>query len=110
MKSKKNPGFPKRTWHYLLDPAEYGVHCNNRGKVNPSHKVAWSEYEGMIWCFDCKKDMRGFGGIFNGPIPVEATKLILGRQCFYRYNLERKCVEYPVTRKGKIFFRKSLRY
>lgn len=101
MAKKKAEVLKKRTWHYLLQPAEYQVHCDNGGKVNPSHKVAWSEYASMIWCFDCKLDMKGFGGIFDGPIIWEATKLILGPLCFHRYNLVKKVIEAPVFYKTK---------
>jgi hypothetical protein len=24
----------------------------------------------MIWCYDCKVDTQGDGGIFDGPIPM----------------------------------------
>jgi hypothetical protein len=30
----------------------------------------------MIWCFDCKKDTPGTGGIFDGPIPFELTQML----------------------------------
>ena len=99
----------KRTWHYLYEPADYEIHCMKNGKINAKHKVTWSEYEGMIWCYDCKEDMKGFGGIFDGPIPYEATKMITGRLCFHRYNMIRKVIEAPVMRNGRMYYRADLR-
>ena len=93
----------KRTWYYVYPPAFYEVACNWGGKINPKHKIAWSEYAHEIWCYKCKKDMPGFGGIFDGPIPWEATHLMLGPKCFWRYNMVKKRVERPVQIKtGKI--------
>jgi hypothetical protein len=99
------PKLKKRTWHYLLEPAEYGCACMKDDKVNKDHKIAWSEYEGMIWCYDCNEDMRGFGGIFDGPIPADATKMILGPHCFHRYNLTKNTIEEPITVGNKIQYR-----
>ena len=95
----------KRWWHYLLQPHDYQVCCMRGGKVNDKHKVAWSEFEGMIWCIDCKKDMKGFDGIFGGPIMWELTKMVLGKYCFHRYNMRKKVVEAPVFEKDKIVYR-----
>lgn len=94
---------PKRAWVYLYPPAHYEVCCSK----NRKHKVEWSEFEGLIWCFDCKKDMKGFGGIFDGPIPWEVTKLMLGELCFHRLNIVKQVIEYPVHGKRKIYYRKS---
>jgi hypothetical protein len=30
----------------------------------------------MIWCYKCKKDVKGTEGIFGGPIPVEAAAVM----------------------------------
>lgn len=95
----------KRKWRYLLEPAEYGCCCMTGKKINAGHRIAWSEYEGMLWCYDCKKDMRGFGGIFDGPILTEATRLILGPLCFHRHNLEKDVIEAPHRRGDKIVYR-----
>ena len=97
----------KRTWHYLLKPAEYEVFCNNGGRINKKHKTEWSEYEHKIWCYDCKKDMDGFPGIFGGPIPYEATLMMMGPYCFHRYNIKRKVIEKPIQTKpgGRFYYR-----
>lgn len=95
----------KRTWRYLLEPDAYAVCCNKGGQVNKEHKVAWSEYEGMIWCFDCEEDMVGFGGIFDGPIMYETTKMILGETCFHRYNMETGLIEAPQWKDGPPVYR-----
>lgn len=78
----------KRTWMYVLKPQRYEISCD---KCNGSN-IEWSEFEGMIWCYDCKIDTRGDGGIFNGPIPLGASQL-LGLS-FDRINLKKKRVEY----------------
>lgn len=72
-----------------MEPRQYEVLCEK----NIKHKTWWSEFEGMIWCYRCKKDMNGTGGIFDGPIPLEATKLILGENCFDRFNMKTKKIE-----------------
>ncbi len=54
----------------------------------------------------CKKDMRGFGGIFDGPIPLEATWMLMGRSAFYRYNMVKKVIEGDVIRRdGTSYYR-----
>lgn len=95
----------KRAWYYLFPPRDYEVHCNKGGSINTTHEVTWSEYAGKIWCFYCREDMEGFGGIFDGPIPVKATRMIMGKFCFHRYNLVRKLIEAPVIRNGKMYYR-----
>ncbi len=30
----------------------------------------------MIWCYDCQKDTKGFGGVFEGPISVELLNML----------------------------------
>lgn len=44
----------KRTWHYIQKPYEYEMTCD---KCN-GHNIEWSEYEGKIWCYDCKAQLR----------------------------------------------------
>jgi len=62
----------KREWVYIMDPAEYEIECDHCDGTN----IAWSEFEHMIWCYDCKIDTKGFGGIFSGPIPVKTAEMM----------------------------------
>ena len=57
---------------FVLEPARYAVRCDLCGGAN----ITWSEYEHLIWCYDCQKDTRGTGGIFDGPIPLKAAELL----------------------------------
>jgi hypothetical protein len=103
----------KRTWHYIHKPEFFECCCENdermakdaKSDTVSTHKITWSEYEGMIWCFKCEKDMRGFGGIFDGPIPLQATWMLMGRSAFYRYNMVKKVIEGDVLVKGKCYYR-----
>ncbi len=79
----------KRTWHYVCNPARYEIRCDKCGHMN----IEWSEYEHMIWCYDCKVDTRGTEGIFDGPIPMGAME-VLGIP-LDRWNMKKQRVEYP---------------
>ena len=61
----------KRKWIYIQHPTKYEIACD----VCDGHDIEWSEYEHMIWCYDCKADTRGTGGIFSGPIPHGAMDM-----------------------------------
>jgi hypothetical protein len=76
----------KRTWHYVQNPKEYEIFCD---KCN-GNDIEWSEYEGHIWCYSCKTDTKGTGGIFDGPIPMGACK-VLGIS-FDRWDMVKNCV------------------
>jgi hypothetical protein len=56
----------KRKWVYIQKPVTYDISCNKCQGIN----IAWSEFERMIWCYDCELDVPGNGGIFNGPVPI----------------------------------------
>ena len=72
----------KRRFMYVQKPQEYEIHCDKCGGLN----LNWSEWEGLIWCYDCQIDTPGDKGIFSGPIPMTlATYLGI---CFDRYDLE----------------------
>lgn len=62
----------KRKWIYIQKPQDYEISCDLCGGSN----IAWSEYEHMIWCYDCEKDTPGNGGVFDGPIALKATRLL----------------------------------
>ena len=71
----------KRTWIYVQPPMAYEVYCDLCG----NQYVEWSEFEGKVWCWRCLKDTRGTGGVFDGPVPIDAGK-IMGI-CFDRIDL-----------------------
>lgn len=62
----------KRTRCYIMQPYTYDISCDLCGGSN----ITWSEYEHMIWCYDCEKDTHGTDGIFDGPIPIQAMALL----------------------------------
>jgi len=69
----------KRKWIYVHHPTRYEIRCNQcwDGEINDTGtNIDWSEYEHMIWCYDCQKDLPGFGGIFTGPIPVHISEML----------------------------------
>lgn len=61
-----------RKWHYCQDPFMYDIACDKCYGVN----VAWSEFENLIWCYDCKVDTEGTKGIFHGPIPFHMCEML----------------------------------
>ena len=70
-------------------PADYEITCDKCGGTN----IQWSEFEHMIWCYDCKIDTPGTGGIFGVPICMGVTKL-LGIS-LDRYNMKKDRIESP---------------
>ena len=91
----------RRKWIYVMKPFEYSMRCDKCKGTN----IEWSEYEHMIWCYDCKIDTEGEGGIFDGPIPWMSAKLI--GLSFARLYLKDKVVKYPVIREHKIIWTKK---
>ena len=61
----------KRKWVYVQKPVKYEMSCDKCEGIN----IEWSEYERMIWCYDCEIDTLGNAGIFDGPIPIGAASL-----------------------------------
>lgn len=86
-----------------MKPQSYEVFCDKCGSSN----IDWSEYEHMIWCYDCKIDTLGNEGIFGGPIGWGVAAL-LGIS-FARWNIKKDRVEYPriVGHKIKYFATKK---
>ncbi len=78
----------KRTWHYVLEPYRFEMHCDKCKGAN----ITWSEFARKIWCYDCEIDTEGFGGIFDGPIPINCAEM-LGLS-FDIYNIETKKIEH----------------
>jgi hypothetical protein len=76
----------KRKWVYVMKPTTYEIVCDKCGGPN----IAWSEFEGLVWCFDCKIDTRGSDGIFDGPIPLEIAKMF--GISFDRFYLKNKSI------------------
>lgn len=62
----------KREWTYIMKPTAYEIVC----MLCKGSNIAWSEFEGCIWCFDCKSDNAGYGGCLHGPIPISALGLL----------------------------------
>jgi len=56
----------------VQEPKEYEMHCD----ICKGTNITWSEYDHMIWCYDCQKDTKGFGGVFEGPIAIGAMSLL----------------------------------
>lgn len=61
-----------REWCYCQKPEVYEIYCDICGGNN----TTWSEYEKLIWCYDCKKDTAGTGGIFDGPISHKLCEMM----------------------------------
>lgn len=72
----------KRTWYYCQSPVVFEMQCDKCEGQN----ITWSEFERMIWCYDCEIDTEGYKGIFDGPVPIHISGLI--GMSFDRYNME----------------------
>lgn len=96
----------KRKWAYICNPVAYDIRCDRcwDGEINGTGtNIQWSEYEGRIWCYDCKEDIEGFPGIFDGPIPMGITELF---GCsLKRYYFKSKKVMKPVISNGWVVYR-----
>jgi len=93
----------KRKWVYIMKPTAYEISCDLCGGSN----IEWSEFEHMIWCYDCEKDTPGNEGIFDGPIPVEVCKM-LGIS-FDKINLKTKTRRYmKVCKDGHLRWYKKM--
>lgn len=62
----------KRESCLVKKPQIYGIQCDICGGEN----LHWSEFDHLIWCYDCEKDTKGTAGIFDGPVPVELCYLM----------------------------------
>lgn len=63
----------KRKWVYLEPPTKFEITTCSCG----SEDIVWSEYENHIWCNDCSNEyIPDSWGILDGPIPIEAAKLL----------------------------------
>jgi len=62
----------KREWVYIRKPQTYEISCDKCNGTN----IEWSEFEQMIWCYDCEVDTPGNGGIFSGPIPIHVLEIL----------------------------------
>ena len=79
----------KRTWRYVMKPDRYDITCDKCDGTN----IEWSEYEHMIWCYDCNIDTPGTPSLFDGPIGWGVCEL-LGIS-FARYYMKENKVKYP---------------
>jgi len=63
----------KRTHVYVMRPKEYEIAGCKCGNGDPD----WSEFKGRLWCQVCQIDfIPEHNGIFDGPIPVNAMKML----------------------------------
>lgn len=93
----------KRKWIYVHHPTNYDIRCNKcwDGDLNETGtNIDWSEYEHKIWCYDCKKDLSGFPGVFDGPIPITTCEL-MGISFNRIYLKSRKMFKPIMTRNNK---------
>lgn len=72
----------KRTEIFIQNPKKYEILCDICGGNN----IEWSEFEHKIWCYVCKKDTDGTGGVFDGPIAMTGLE-VLG-VCFDKIDLK----------------------
>ena len=61
----------RREWVFIMPPAAYEISCNLC-----DGEVEWSEYERLVWCWRCLKDVPGNLGLFGGPIPIKACEML----------------------------------
>ncbi len=98
----------KREWIYVHHPVKYDIRCdkcwNGSLEEGGGTHIDWSEYEGMIWCYDCKIDTGGYQGIFDGPIPLHGMEL-MGISLNRLYLKSGKIFKPVVTKKGFIAYR-----
>ena len=69
---KSSDPLKKREWIYCQQPHVYDINCDKCGGVN----ITWSEFQKLIWCFDCEIDTPGTSVIFGGPIPMGCCELM----------------------------------
>jgi len=91
----------RRTWIYIQNPVSYEFSCDRCEGKN----ITWSEYEGCIWCFDCKIDTRGNEGIFGGPIPLEVSEMLGVR--FDRFYFRDKSIRKMEVKGDRLVWRKE---
>jgi len=102
----------KRKWIFIQHPTMYEIRCDKcfSGDLSDGSgtNIDWSEYEGRIWCYDCKEDRRGFSGIFDGPIPWNTTGILMSMAglSLWRYYLKSKKIMKPIeTKDGHLIYR-----
>lgn len=81
-----------------MSPTAYEIRCDICGGDN----IAWSEFERMIWCYDCNKDTPGNGGVLDGPVPINAAimlglsfdriELATGDRLYMKINEDKGCL------------------
>ena len=89
----------KRKWVYIMKPTAYEISCDKCG----GSKITWSEFEHMIWCYDCKIDTQGNEGIFGGPISLEVSKLF--GISFDRFYLKSKRIRKMITKGDRLIWK-----
>jgi hypothetical protein len=77
----------KRTWYYITPPQGFDIVC----PCCNGNNLAWSEFVGNIWCYDCEKDLDNYHNPMSGPVPMQVAAM-LGFN-FDIYNMETQKVE-----------------
>jgi hypothetical protein len=99
----------KRKWIYVHHPVKYDIRCdkcwNGSLEAGGGTNIYWSEYEGMIWCYDCKIDIHGFRGIFDGPIPLGVME-VLGLSLNRLYFKSNKIFKPVVNKNRRVVYRR----
>lgn len=85
----------KRVWYYLQKPHEHEISCS---KCNGSN-LAWSEFQGYVWCYDCKIDFCNYHSVLSGPTPI-ALAVMMGISVD-RYDMTRNKINHFDLRKGE---------
>lgn len=62
----------KRKTCFIMKPSAFEISCD----ICEGSNITWSEFEHMIWCFSCKKDTPGNGGIFDGPVSIQMYEML----------------------------------
>ena len=91
----------KRKWVYIQSPVKYDIRCDKCGGTH----IAWSEYEHMIWCYDCEIDTGGTEGIFDGPIPIGVMGIFGITFDRYYFKSGAVCRE-VIAKDGRLVYRK----
>jgi hypothetical protein len=89
----------RREWVYLLPPTSFEIRCDKCGGTN----ITWSEWEHLIWCYDCEIDTEGTESVFDGPVGLQACKML--GLCFDRIDLKTRQRTTPVLEGDRLVYK-----